>query len=408
LALHEAIADVVAILQHFTFPEVLREAIRATRADIRSASPLVHLAVQFGHGTGKGAALRSALDGAEPDPTLYATAIEPHDRGSILVAAVFDGFFRLYQSRIQDLLRLATGGSGILPDGALHPDLANRAAAEAARAADEILRVCLRAFEYMPVLDADFGDYLRALVTADLELYPQDVDGRRAGLIEAFRARGIYPEGVHSLDEGALLWPTVDAATAKRMGPLPDAVRAYVLPELTALDRRTNSIPEDIGDRDPSTRKPVRDELFRLLYDYAKADPEALGLQGKRIEISGFNSTFRVGEDGKLRTEIVVQFTDEIPKSADFGGLNRTAGTTVVFTAEGVPRYIIPKPWPHLGLDPQLGALAESRRERMAGFVKMCDERIPDDAWADEGYRAERMLRRFGFASLHRSTGFGQ
>ncbi|HEY3484482.1 MAG TPA: hypothetical protein VGK49_03815, partial [Ilumatobacteraceae bacterium] len=141
LAFHEAIADVVAIFQHFTFPEVLSEAIRTTRADLRSASPLIELAVQFGHGTGKGEALRSALDGATPDPTLYATTVEPHERGSILVAAIFDGFFRVYQSRIEDLLRLATGGTGKLPDGALHPDLVNRAANEAAGAADEVLRV---------------------------------------------------------------------------------------------------------------------------------------------------------------------------------------------------------------------------------------------------------------------------
>jgi hypothetical protein len=63
LAFHEAIADIVAIFQHFTFPEVLKETIRTTRADIRSASPLIELAVQFGHGTGRGKALRSAVDG---------------------------------------------------------------------------------------------------------------------------------------------------------------------------------------------------------------------------------------------------------------------------------------------------------------------------------------------------------
>ena len=244
LAFHEAIADIVAIFQHFTFPEVLREVIRNTRTDIRNPSPLIELAVQFGHGTGKGRALRSALDGETPDPSLYKTAFEPHDRGSILVAAVFDGFFKLYSSRIQDLLRLATGGTGVPAEGALHPDLVNRAAQEASSAADEVLRACLRAFEYLPVLDVDFGDFLRAMVTADYELNPSDRHGRRAALIEAFRQRGIYPKGVNSLGEEALLWEAASDVTD--LESLPLAVRDMVIPDLVALDRRSR-------DRRPSS-----------------------------------------------------------------------------------------------------------------------------------------------------------
>jgi hypothetical protein len=403
LAFHEAIADIVAIFQHFTFPEVLKETIRTTRADIRSASPLIELAVQFGHGTGRGKALRSAVDAEAPDPALYSTASEPHDRGSILVAAVFDGFFHLYQSRIQDLVRLATGGTGTLPEGALHPDLVERAAAEAAGAADEVLRVCLRAFDYLPVLDVDFGDFLRALVTADMELFPQDKTGRRAALIEAFRARGIYAYGVTSLGEDALSWPSVDERTVAEMGPLGEEIRSLILPEITALDRLTSDVPEDAGDLEPRSR--TKDTVYGGLYDYAKRCPRALGLEGTNIAVSGFNPTFRVGEDGKLRTEIVVQWTDEVPPDRSLGGLDRTAGTTVVFTAEGTPRYIVPKPWPHEGIDPQLRGLAQFRRARMLEFVRATDERTPDDPWADDDYRANRMVRRYGFASLHRSTG---
>src|SRR3712207_6058669 len=56
-----------------------------------------------------------------PDPTELERTDEPHARGAILVAAVFDAFLAIYNSRIGDLKRIATGGSGLLPAGDIHP-----------------------------------------------------------------------------------------------------------------------------------------------------------------------------------------------------------------------------------------------------------------------------------------------
>ena len=245
LALHEGIADIVAIFQHFTFPSVLRDAIEASNAELRTADALIELAVQFGHGTGKNGALRRALVGEVPDAPAYAREFEPHTRGAILVAAVFDAFFKLHQHRVADLLRLASGGTGILPEGRAPGDLVDRVAAEAGRTAHDILQVCLRAFDYMPVLDADFGDYLRALVTADVELNPNDLDGKRAHLIEAFRARGIFPDGVTSLGEEALLWPTQGSSEVDDVPALPTSCRQMISDELIQVDRRSTTKSSD-------------------------------------------------------------------------------------------------------------------------------------------------------------------
>src|SRR5207302_2372869 len=83
------------------------------------------LARQFGYATGSGRALRTAtgLEDGEPDPKLYDELWEAHERGSILVAAVFDAFFRIYRTKVADLVRAVTGGSGILPEGELQADL---------------------------------------------------------------------------------------------------------------------------------------------------------------------------------------------------------------------------------------------------------------------------------------------
>ena len=211
LAFHEGFADIVAIFQHFSFPAILREEIQQSQGDLKANTPLVNLAVQFGQATGGGSALRSAID--KPEQVRLRSTFEPHERGSILVAAVFDAFFHTYQERIRDLIRIATGGTGRLPQGDLHPDLVNRIAREATGTAAATLRMCIRAFDYLPPVDITFGDYLRAMVTADFELNPVDESGLRRQMVEAFRIRGIYPSGVASLSEESLRWERFGDAT---------------------------------------------------------------------------------------------------------------------------------------------------------------------------------------------------
>jgi hypothetical protein len=219
LALHEAFADIVAIFQHFTLPGVVLDQIRQMRGNLGAHDNLLSaLAIQFGRATGMGQALRSALGDLEeggrrklPDPTVLANTTEPHDRGAILVAAVFDAFLRIYEDRVRDLRVIATGGTGVLPDGEIHPALVARFADEAVRVAQRVLTICIRALDYLPPVDITFGDYLRALITADAELVPDDPHRYRLAFIDAFRQRGIYPRDVRSLGEDSLRWKQLDA-----------------------------------------------------------------------------------------------------------------------------------------------------------------------------------------------------
>ena len=130
-------------------------------------------------------------------------------RGSILVAAVFRAFLTIYNSRTADLFRIASQGSGILRAGAIDPDLVERLAEEAAQAARHVLQICIRAMDYCPPVSVSFGDYLRAIITADHDLYPEDSKGYRRAFIEAFTAWGLYPDDMPVLTEKALLWPSL-------------------------------------------------------------------------------------------------------------------------------------------------------------------------------------------------------
>ncbi len=217
VAFHEAFADIVAIFQHFTLPGLLLDQIQRVRGNLRSNGLLAQLAGQFARATNQGDALRNALgefdsEGVRqrPDPSALGRTFEPHERGAILVAAVFDAFVRMYDSRIADLRRIATGGTGVLPDGDIHPDLARRFAEEAVRLSQRVLNMCIRSIDYLPPVDVTFGDFLRALITADTDFYPDDPRRYRLAFVEAFRDRGIYPIDVRALAEDALRWKPID------------------------------------------------------------------------------------------------------------------------------------------------------------------------------------------------------
>jgi hypothetical protein len=222
LAFHEAFADIVALFQHFAYPGVLRDQISRTRGDLSAENLLGQLAQQFGKASGRGTALRDALGGRnpetgkwephEPDVKILDTTRQPHARGAILVAAVFGAFLKVYRARTLDLYRIASEGTGVLRAGDLPPDLANRLADEAARTSQYVLQMCIRGIDYCPPVGITFGDYLRAVITGDYELNPEDPFAYRLAFIESFRNWGIHPRGMRSMSQEALLWPTLEAA----------------------------------------------------------------------------------------------------------------------------------------------------------------------------------------------------
>ncbi|VVP66421.1 hypothetical protein PS918_00372 [Pseudomonas fluorescens] len=216
LAFHEAFADIVALMMHFMLPEAVSMHVAANGGNLNQRSWMSGLARQFGEATGRYAALREAIDDKDsqqlPDPTLLSRTHEPHARGAILVAAVFDAFISIYEQRSADLLRLAdgTGRAG----SRLPPELVQRLTREATKSADHVLRMCIRALDYLPPVDVRFGEFLRGIVTADADLIPDDPLQYRLAMIQAFRRRGILPENCLSLAPDSLLWEAPQVALA--------------------------------------------------------------------------------------------------------------------------------------------------------------------------------------------------
>jgi hypothetical protein len=221
-AFHEGFADIVALLQRFTFSELVEHQLYLSGGRLDKYNVLGELATQFGEALeGHHGALRGMIgrwDEAgkwtplKPDPTDYVINVEAHDRGAVLVATIFDAFQRVYDFKTIDLIRIATNGTGVLPEGSISRDLVRRLAREACDIAVHLLHICIRALDYCPPVDITFGDYLRALITADVAAAPEDENRYRLALIEAFRARGIFPDRVSTFSVESLQWNAPDFA----------------------------------------------------------------------------------------------------------------------------------------------------------------------------------------------------
>jgi hypothetical protein len=420
LAFHEGFSDIVALFQHFTFQEFLRDQIQRTRGDIHRSDLLVNLARQFGYASGMNQSLRSAI--GKVNMKIDESVMEPHERGSILVAAVFDAFFTTYQGQIHDLIRIATGGTGTLPEGDLHPDLVNRIANEASRTAQSVLTMCIRTFDYLPPVDVTFGDYLRALVTADYELLPMDESGLRSAMIEAFRRKAIYPDGVVSLAEESLIWSNAPkdieklnwdkmqlaneiawASTAFSQDPFQEQTEQ----EAAADDDSLYMMQKSYGGFSNEIERGNKTALAASLHDYAQYNAEKLFLDSTRpIEVAGFHTIFRVGSGGHLLSELVAQFTQKVDtEKPNLGGVPFRGGTTIVAGTDGRVRYIIAKPLPSAKLSEEAQRSARRRYERQRETLTRMDLEDPHLTYADQKYWNKRSELRMKIAALHRGGG---
>jgi hypothetical protein len=201
---HEAFADVVALFSHFQYKDLVRREIARRRGDLGAETLLGGLAQQFGQGISMSGPLRDYHN--PEDQYGYRKTFEVHDRGSLLVKAIYQAYLAIFTRRTGDLIRLATGGTGILSDGDIHPDLVNRLTDEACKAAGHVLRMCIRALDYLAPVDITFGDYLRALITADLGQVADDRFGYRTALIESFRRRDLLPANLRTVSVESLRW----------------------------------------------------------------------------------------------------------------------------------------------------------------------------------------------------------
>jgi hypothetical protein len=398
-AFHEAFADLAALFNHFTHKEVLLDTLRKTggrlfdlqlkpdvpidkdagpaliQAQIAAPNPLVDLAQQFGEASGMPSGLRSAL-GTPPNSDDIKRKTEAHDRGSILVAAVFDAYFTVYGRKTYDLFRIFRAGGGSTENGDIPVPLAERLAAEASLTAKQFFAICARALDYCPPVDITFGDFLRAVLTADLDFHPDDPDGVRDAFMQAFRLRGIVADDVAAFSEDSLYWPKVKKEAFEVDGLVFGDPNG-----LTTAEKKTN------GD---------------VLRAFAEKNGARLGfIPGPEpIDAPSFHPMFHTGQDGRLFVNMVVELVQTVEKP--FGDTNPGTfpmrnGVTLLIAQDPPEGNVRPKPRVRF-LIPKLWS--EEREERVRNYY-LSTGRVPDDK-DDKGRKKQDGSRfQIDFGLLH-------
>jgi hypothetical protein len=285
-AFHEGFADVVALLSVYALPGIVERLIDARGSGTRAArqqrfvaredvsvealrrSILFGLAKQMGQELSRirGQALRqSAL--LKPSPKYYQNDpeyVEPHRRGELFVAPVMNAFLHVWSDRLSGLGEIAPG----------HLDRA-RVVEEGAAVADALLTIAIRALDYTPPVQLEFGDFLSALITADAELRPADTKHRfRRHLLENFARFGIAPASKGTAAEPGV-WDRPDGEKL--------------------IYSRTHF---ESMQRDP-------DEVFRFIWDNRK---ELLVYEGAYGHVLSVRPCLRIAPDGFALRETVAQF----------------------------------------------------------------------------------------------------
>lgn len=392
LAFHEGFADIIALFHHFTIPELVRFQIAQARGKLSAAGLLGGLARQFGEAVQRGGPLRDYL-GKEVRSLSYSTTFEVHARGSILVAAVFEAFLKIVDHRTADLIRLATNGTGVLPEGALHPDLVNRLTDEACTVAGHVMRMCIRALDYCPAVDITFGEFLRALITADIDMVPKDVHHYRVAFMEAFRARDLLPHDVRTISEESLAWQTLDdprpawldkALDKLNLGWDLDIGRSEIF-QLHEKNRWClwNVLKEAfIKDPDLCAQFGIQSGVPSYRVDEQGIPVETPKDKGTTFDVFSVRPARRMTPDGSFRTELVAAILQQRPVDVDPG--NKGAGQ---FWFRGGVTLII---------DPR-----KEHREVRYGIVKnIASERRIDIQRRTFSARAVSPLRSLYFGSM--------
>ncbi|MDR0279301.1 MAG: hypothetical protein LBJ37_15585 [Paucimonas sp.] len=288
-AFHEGFADVVALLSVFSLREVVEFSLAGYRgADViqRNGTRLIQAnsvriealakTLLFGIGKQFGQALSDLRANAlrrsvELEPaTDYLTRAEysdPHSRGEILVAAMMRSLLALWSKRIASLGTFDKNHYSL--DAVID---------EGVKAADQLLTIAIRALDYSPPLDLEFGDYLAALLTVDAEVAPDDSRYSYRQIIrDTFKSYGIKAPPQRTDQDGC--WK-----------------------EFTGNENiRYHNSHFDSMLRDSQ-------EVFRFLWE----NRDALGIDFRlQTEVTSVRPSLRIGPDGLLLRETVCEYISQ-------------------------------------------------------------------------------------------------
>ncbi len=285
LALHEAVADLTALIMAFRSRKLRGSVLGQTGGSIASSTAFSSIAEEFGalrQATGQLRPLRS-LNNERRLPPSGGVRTAPHDLSEVLTGALYkvlirmhDGLCKRYAAEREDGDEKAASGKALFVAG------------------EHFKRMVLRALDYLPPGEISFADYGRAIIAADRASHP-DWGRERRWLAKEFVERRIVgseaelftdldPEqaelwnaALADVDLGILVasdWAAYEFANRYRdqLG-CPAGVPLRVRPRL--------DVTKEYRAAGGGTRN-VRECIFKVSWDAEEENPAGRGLPARR------------------------------------------------------------------------------------------------------------------------------
>jgi len=352
-AFHEGFADLIALFLHFTYAEVVEQAIRESRGTLPQGSIITEIAREFGYArskSGQANALRSGIDvngiasfdsdvvgSKDTAPRRYDPKLESHVLGSVLVSAVFEAFTTIVKRKSERLFRIAGIDSQVTARPPLREALVKALAQEASDVAGQFLNVCIRAIDYCPPTDMELGEYLRALITADSEMEKTDKWGFREALMRSFRRRQIFPDHVRFMTEDAVRWQSPESPVRipnlafRKLRFDGDPGRPA---DARELERQAHALGRFVTD-------PKRASVFQLVAPAGKLPTGVV--QASPAFVQSIRVSRRAAPDGRILFDLVAEVTQSCTVRHAGVMFDMYGGCTVVIDPQGEVRYAIYK-----------------------------------------------------------------
>jgi hypothetical protein len=281
LALHEAFADIVAVVMAIRSPNLAKTVLEQTHGSLDYGTAFSSIAEQFGRERHGGRSLRDLSQVIRMDQVV---SVEPHDLSTVLASALYEMLVKIYKERLEGLIEREG-------DNFRDPEFSLSGKA-LALSAQQLARMTMRALDYLPPGEITFADYGRAILAADKAAFPRY--GRyREFLREAFVKRKIVP------NKAALNVETNFEFALDNPVDLNDLVESdWVAYQFANQYRAFLRIPDDVESFHVHPRlktqkrfneggETVHDIVFKVSWDHVESNETGRGLPNKRRVTAG-------------------------------------------------------------------------------------------------------------------------
>lgn len=305
LALHEAIADLTALLIAFRSNNLSRAVLEQTGGSIEYSQAFGGIAEEFGMALNREGSnyLRELHEFRTLDPKheRFVGRNEPHALSEVLSNALYSVMIEMFE-RCKAEVAAEDGVEPLAASGRALFIAANR-----------FKRIIFRALDYLPPGDVAFADYGLAMIAADQASHPAD-EQERAWIREAFVKRHIVPDvkslfiktnievpALRGLDLQTIAesdWAAYDFANRHRkLLGIPEDIPFQVRPRLDVTKRYYH----EEGARD------VRELIFKVSWDVAEENP-ATSVFPKRRQLKVGTTLAIDWETQLLRAKLTSKF----------------------------------------------------------------------------------------------------